>query len=238
VTTAAANGLVSCTECALLVRPVSADAPGHCPRCGEELAFRRRHAIQRTWALLIAAAVLYAPANLLPVLTTTTLTGSESDTIMSGVVFLWGSGSWPLALIVFIASIVIPIGKLLVLGCVLATVQRGVRTGRAQRTRLYRTVELIGRWSMLDVFVDTFVVALVQLSPLMSVAPGPGVVYFMAVVVLTMFAAQSFDSRLVWDGTAPTFATTAATTASSSLAAPRGGAAGPRGGPSNLRDRA
>jgi len=199
VTTALAKGLVSCHECALLVRPVSSEAPGHCPRCGERLAFRRADAIQRTWALLVAAAILYVPANLLPVLTTTTLTGSDSDTIMSGVIFLWGSGSWPLALIVFIASIVIPIGKILVLGAVLVTVQRGVTTSDRGRTKLYRMVEFIGRWSMLDVFVDTFVVALVQLSPLMSVAPGSGVVYFMSVVVLTMFAAQSFDSRLIWD---------------------------------------
>jgi paraquat-inducible protein A len=118
---------------------------------------------------------------------------------MSGVVFLWASGSWPLALIVLVASIVIPIGKIVALGYVLVTVQRGTATNDRARTRLYRIVEFIGRWSMLDVFVDTFVVALVQLSPLMSVEPGPGVVYFMAVVVLTMFAAQSFDPRLIWD---------------------------------------
>jgi paraquat-inducible protein A len=135
----------------------------------------------------------------LPVLTTTTIASSDSDTIMSGVVFLWASGSWPLALIVLVASIVIPIGKIVALGYVLVTVQRGTATNDRARTRLYRIVEFIGRWSMLDVFVDTFVVALVQLSPLMSVEPGPGVVYFMAVVVLTMFAAQSFDPRLIWD---------------------------------------
>jgi paraquat-inducible protein A len=115
------------------------------------------------------------------------------------VVLLYATGSWPLALIVFIASVVIPIGKILALGYVLLGVQRGTVTSERARTRMYRTVEIIGRWSMLDVFVDTFVVALVQLSPLMSVEPGPGVVYFMAVVVLTMFAAQSFDPRLIWD---------------------------------------
>lgn len=202
MTTALARGLVTCSECALVLRPVSPEAPGHCPRCSEPLAFRRENAIQRTWAFLIAAAILYVPANLLPVLDTTTLSGSEPDTIMSGVILLWATGSWPLALIVFIASIVIPIGKIVALGYVLITVQRRVPVSSRQRTKLYRMVEFIGRWSMLDVFVDTFVVALVQLAPLMSVAPGPGVVYFMGVVVLTMFAAMSFDSRLIWDAEA------------------------------------
>ena len=199
MTSAAARGLVTCSECALVARPVTPASPGFCPRCGQRLAFRRENAIQRTWALLIAATILYVPANVLPVLTTTTLVSSESDTIMSGVILLYATGSWPLALIVLIASIVIPIGKIVALAFVLIMVQRGLATGHRQRTRLYGTVELIGRWSMLDVFVDTFVVALVQLSPLMSVEPGPGVVYFMAVVVLTMFAAQSFDPRLIWD---------------------------------------
>ena len=199
MTSAAAKGFVTCSECALVARPVTPAAPGFCPRCGQRLAFRRENAIERTWALLIAAAILYVPANVLPVLTTTTVVSTSSDTIMSGVILLYATGSWPLALIVFIASIVIPIGKIVALGFVLITVQRGMATSSRQRTRLYRIVELIGRWSMLDVFVDTFVVALVQLSPLMSVDPGPGVVYFMAVVVLTMFAAQSFDPRLIWD---------------------------------------
>jgi len=202
MTSAAARGLVACSECALVARPVARGAPGHCPRCGQKLAFRREDAIQRTWALLVAAAILYVPANVLPVLTTTTITSTSSDTIMSGVILLYDTGSWPLALIVLIASIVIPIGKIVALAYVTITVQRGATTGDRERTRLYRIVEFIGRWSMLDVFVDTFVVALVQLSPLMSVAPGPGVVYFMSVVVLTMFAAQSFDPRLIWDRTA------------------------------------
>ncbi len=200
--TAAHAGLVSCHDCGLLARPATRAAPGHCPRCGEALAWRRPHPIQRTWALLVAAAILYVPANALPVLITDTLTADEADTILSGVVFLYQSGSWPLALIVLIASVLIPIGKIVALAYVLVTVQRGSATSNRQRTRLYRTVEFIGRWSMLDVFVDTFVVALVQLSPLMSVAPGPGVLYFMAVVILTMFAAQSFDPRLIWDSAA------------------------------------
>lgn len=196
---AAQAGLVCCEACGLLARPVEPGEPGHCPRCGEELALRRPNSIQRTWALIIAAAVCYIPANIFPVLTTTTVTGVDTDTILDGVVLLYKTGSWPLALIVLIASVMIPLAKLLALGFLLVSVQRGSAANSRDRTRLYRLVEFIGRWSMLDVFVDTFTVALVQLQPLMSVAPGPGVVFFAAVVVLTMLAAEAFDPRLIWD---------------------------------------
>ena len=192
-------GLVSCGICRLLSRPARPVEPGHCPRCGAALVLRRPHSIQYTWALVVAAAICYVPANVLPVLTTTAFGSTESDTIMGGVIFLWVSGSWPLALIVFVASILIPVGKLVALGYLLITIQlRSVRNSHA-RTRIYYLVEFVGRWSMLDVFVDAFIVALVQLQPLMSVEPGLGVVFFMAVVVLTMLAAQSFDPRLIWD---------------------------------------
>lgn len=197
--TAAQAGLVPCETCHLLTRPVSAAHPGHCPRCGAELESRHPHSIQRTWALVIAAAICYIPANLLPVLNTTTLGSTDADTIMGGVVFLYTSGSWPLALIVLIASVMVPLGKLIALAYLLISVQHGVQGGGRERTRLYRMVEFIGRWSMLDVFVDTFTVALVQLQPLMSVEPGMGVVFFAAVVVLTMIAAETFDPRLIWD---------------------------------------
>lgn len=200
--TAAQEGLVSCETCRLLSRPVHPEHPGHCPRCGAVLEFRRVHSIQYTWALVIAAAICYIPANLLPVLNTTTFAGTEPDTIMGGVAFLYTSGSWPLALIVLVASVMVPLGKLVALAYLLITVQRGVQGGSRERTRLYRMVEFIGRWSMLDVFVDTFTVALVQLQPLMSVTPGPGVLFFAAVVVLTMLAAETFDPRLIWDSAA------------------------------------
>lgn len=199
---AAAAGIATCRECGLASRAVTARIPGHCPRCGEALAWRREQAMQRTAALLLAAAILYVPANVLPVLDTQTITGTQSDTIFSGVLFLYRTGSWPLALIVLVASILIPIGKIVALASVLIAVRRRTSAGARARTRLVRMVEIVGRWSMLDVFVDTFVVALVQLSPLMSVQPGPGVAYFMAVVVLTMFAAHSFDPRLLWDAAA------------------------------------
>jgi paraquat-inducible protein A len=192
-------GLVSCKTCHLLSRPATSEIPGYCPRCGTGLAWRRAHAVQYTWALVIAAAIFYIPANLLPVLRTTALGSTEADTIMGGVIFLYESGSWPLALIVLVASVMIPLGKLAILGYLLVQVQRKQVRNRHDSTRMYRMVEFIGRWSMLDVFVDAFVVALVQLQPLMSVEPGFGVVFFMSVVVLTMLAAESFDPRLIWD---------------------------------------
>ena len=196
---AAEAGLVSCSTCSLVSKPAGLSNPGHCPRCGAELVSRRPHSIQYTWALVIAAAIFYIPANVLPVLTTTAFGSAESDTIIGGVIFLYTSGSWPLALIVLVASVMIPLGKLVALAYLLITIQRGSAAKSHERTRIYVLVEFVGRWSMLDVFVDAFIVALIQLKPLMSVEPGLGVAFFMAVVVLTMLAAQSFDPRLIWD---------------------------------------
>ena len=197
--TAAQLGLVSCVTCGLLTRPASPARAGHCPRCGDALQSRHPRSIQSTWALTLAAAVCFIPANALPVMVTNALGDATPDTIMGGVVFLFTSGSWPLGLIVLIASVMIPLGKLLALVWLLSAVQRRALGGERDRMRLIRLVRLIGRWSMLDIFVDTFTVALVQLAPVMSVNPGPGVVFFGAVVVLTMLAAESFDPRLLWD---------------------------------------
>lgn len=199
--TAMQLGLQSCETCGLLSRPAPGEEEGRCPRCGEELVFRKPGSFQRTWAFLLAAAVCYIPANVLPVLTTTTAAGAESDTIMQGVVLLWSPTGWPLSLIVLFASIMIPSAKILALAYLLITSQRGSIKNNAQRIRLYRMVEFIGRWSMVDVFVDTFTAALIQLQPLMSVEPGPGLFFFAAVVVLTMLAVESFDPRLIWDAT-------------------------------------
>jgi paraquat-inducible protein A len=201
--TAARSGLVSCDSCHLVLRPAHADEPGFCARCGEKLESRRRGSIATTWALASAAAICYIPANMLPVLNTITPQGSDDDTIMGGVIFLYTSGSWPLALMVLIASVMIPLGKLVSIAYLLISVQSGSVKSSRERTRLYRIVVFIGRWSMLDVFVDTFTVALVQLQPLMSVMPGPGVLFFGAVVVLTMLAAEAFDPRLIWDSESP-----------------------------------
>ena len=199
VLTAMQQGLQSCEVCGLLSRPAPGEDEGRCPRCDEELVFRKPHSLQRTWAYVIAAAICYLPANLLPVLTTTTAAGPESDTILQGVVLLWSPTGWPLSLIVLFASIMIPSAKILALVYLLITVQRGSVENNEQRIRLYRMVEFIGRWSMVDVFVDAFTASLVQLQPLMSVAPAPGLFFFAAVVVLTMLAVESFDPRLIWD---------------------------------------
>jgi len=192
-------GLQSCETCGLLSRPETGEDEGRCPRCDEELFFRKPGSIQRTWAFLIAAVICYVPANVLPVLTTVTAAGRDSDTILQGVVLLWSPTGWPLSLIVLFASIMIPSAKILALVYLLVSVQRGSIENNGQRVRLYRVVELIGRWSMVDVFVDTFTAALIQLQPLMSVEPAAGLPFFAAVVVLTMLAAESFDPRLIWD---------------------------------------
>lgn len=203
VRSAARAGLASCRACGLLCRTAGVAQTGHCPRCGVQIASRHHHAIQRTWALVIAAVICYVPSNILPVLTTNSLGESDPSTIMGGVVSLYTSGSWPLALIVLVASVVIPLGKLIALAYLLVGVQRGPAPAPANdsrdRTRLFRAVEFIGRWSMLDVFVVTFIAALVQLEPLMSAQAGPGLPFFAAVVILTMAAAMSFDPRLMWD---------------------------------------
>lgn len=196
--TAARQGLISCGACGLLARPATSSEPGFCPRCGARLHRRHPDSIQQSWALGLAAAVCFIPANVLPVMVTDALGSSTPDTILGGVAFLYSSGSWPLALIVLVASFMIPLGKLLSLGWLLIAIRRGLRGGERQRMRLHRIVRAVGPWSMLDVFVATFTVALVQLDPLMSVEPGLGVLFFAAVVVLTMLAAESLDPRLLW----------------------------------------
>lgn len=196
--TAASRGLAGCHGCGLLART---DAHGHgaCPRCGADLHLRKPDSIARAWALLITAMILYIPANLLPMMRTSSLFGTQSDTIMSGVVYFWTSGSWYLALIIFFASIMVPLLKMLALIVLLVSVQRRTRWQPLQRARLYRLVEAVGRWSMLDVYVVAVIVALVQLQALATIVPGPGAIAFGAVVVLTMFAAMAFDPRLIWD---------------------------------------
>lgn len=190
--------LATCHGCGLLSRAGASHA-ARCPRCGTPLHTRKPDSIARTWAFIVAAAILYIPANLLPIMETSSLFGAQDDTIMSGVVYLWISGSWHLALVVFIASILVPMAKLFALIVLVLSVQLRARWQPVQRTRLYRLVELVGRWSMLDVYVVTLLVALVQLEALATIRPGTGALAFGAVVVLTMFAAMSFDPRLIWD---------------------------------------
>jgi paraquat-inducible protein A len=193
------RGLLACHVCQLVSPAVARADDGCCRRCGAKLRVRKPDSIARTWALLLAAMILYIPANLLPVTETSTLVGEQADTILSGVVFLWTSGSWPLAVVVFVASIMVPMLKIIALVFLLLSVQLHSTWQPAQRTRLYRLVELVGRWSMLDIYVITFLVALVQLRALATIKAGPAAAAFGAVVVLTMCATMSFDPRLIWD---------------------------------------
>jgi paraquat-inducible protein A len=201
--TALAASCARCHDCGLLSRlpgPVAQAAHGaRCARCGAELHLRKPRSLERTWALVIAAALCYVPANVLPVMTVTSFGTVASDTIMSGVVYFLMHGMWPLAVIVFVASIFVPVLKLAVLTFLLISVQRRSGWRPVERTRLYRITEAIGRWSMVDIFAITILVALVRLGNLASIDAGPGAVFFGAVVVITMLAAESFDPRLIWD---------------------------------------
>ena len=191
--------IVPCHACGLVAPPLGKGKHLACVRCGTALHVRKPDSINRTWALLIAAMILYIPANLLPVMVTYSLFGAQNDTIMSGVVLFWTSGSKGLAIIIFIASVVVPMLKLGVLALLAFTAQRRSRWRPRQRTILYRMVEFIGRWSMLDIFVVTLTVALVRFKSLAVITAGPGALAFGAVVVLTMLAAMQFDPRLIWD---------------------------------------
>ncbi|ASV99443.1 paraquat-inducible protein A [Paraburkholderia aromaticivorans] len=197
--TAAACGLTLCHDCGLLVGAPTGSAARLCPRCKASLHMRKPASLTRTWAYLLAATVLYIPANVLPVMDTSSLFGAQKDTILSGVVYLWVSGSWLLAVLVFIASIAVPMLKVLGLAYLAISTQFHSRWLPEQRTQIYRAIELIGRWSMLDIYVITMLVALVQFKALATIKAGPASIAFGAVVVLTLFAAMSFDPRLIWD---------------------------------------
>ncbi len=192
---------IGCHECDLALRvPTSARgvAP-RCPRCGAAVHQRKTRSIARCWAFLIAAALCYLPANLYPAMTVVSLGNAQSDTILSGVIYLLSHGLWPLALVVFVASVVVPLAKVVTLVYLLLSVQSCSRWRPADRTRLYRVTEAIGRWSMVDVYVITILVALVSLGNLATIEAEAGAVFFGAVVVLTLLAAEAFDPRLIWD---------------------------------------
>ncbi len=197
--TAIACGLLACRTCGQLNRRAPEGA-GRCARCAAALHVRKPESVARTWALLVAAAILYVPANLLPVIHSGSIFGpSQTNTILGGVIYFWQTGSWALAIIVFVASIVVPGGKIASLALLLVTAQRRSTWRPVDRTRLYRLVAYVGRWSMVDIYVGAVSVALVQLRPFAAIEPGPGAVFFGAVVILTMLASESFDPRLIWD---------------------------------------
>lgn len=196
--TAADAGLLACLTCGLLSRAPHGSAAA-CPRCGRRLHPRKPAALLRTWTFLACAMVLYLPANILPIMQTESIFESRRDTILSGVVYLWSVGSWPIAIIVFVASILVPLLKMLALLTVLIAVHSGVRKHCEDLSRLYRLLEIVGRWSMLDIYVVAILVTLVQIQLLATVTPGKGAAAFGAVVVLSMLATMSFDPRLIWD---------------------------------------
>ena len=196
--TAAAVGLVACELCGWLGHPTP-----HCPRCGAALELRRPASLSRTGALLLAAVILYIPANLLPVMKTRTLVGTQEDTIISGVVYFWQSGSPGLAALIFAVSILVPMMKMAALAYLTLAVARRHALNRRQCARLYRMVEFVGRWSMLDVYVVTLMVGLVHFGALTEIKAGAGALAFGVVVALTMLASHAFDPRLIWDDQAP-----------------------------------
>jgi paraquat-inducible protein A len=192
--------LVGCHTCHLLCRLPSHEEHGlTCPRCGTPVHRRKPNSIARTWALILAAAIFYVPANVLPITIVTSLGKAQADTIISGVIYFLMSGSWPIALVIFVASVFVPLLKLLALGYLSFSVQRKSGWRPVDRTKIYRMAEVVGRWSMVDVYVVTILVAMVNLGALATIDAGPAAVYFCGVVIITMFAAMSFDPRLIWD---------------------------------------
>lgn len=195
--TVSSMGLLSCHQCGKLWK--NAQQGERCAHCNARLHSRKPNSINRTWALLITACIMYIPANIMPVMITSTFFDSHQDTILSGILFFWVSGEWGLASVVFIASFLVPLLKLASLFILLISAQQKSTWRQLQRAKLYRMIELIGRWSMLDVFVVSLLAGLVQLQGFAQINAGIGIVAFGAVVVLTMLASISFDPRLIWD---------------------------------------
>jgi len=201
IATAAHRGLCECHRCGAVWQAAQEGEP--CDRCGTHLRHRKRDSIRRTWALLLAAAIMYLPANLLPVMITQSLFGTQQDTILSGVIYFWVSGSYGLAALIFTASFLVPLFKLAALFVLVVMAQRRSTWRQRERARLYHLLELIGRWSMLDVFVVSLLTGLVQIKGFAVITAGVGIAAFASVVVLTMLASLSFDPRLTWDTEAP-----------------------------------
>lgn len=195
--TAAAVGLINCHSCGLLYK--ASQVHVYCHRCGASLHLRKPDSLSRTWAYLLAAYILYIPANVLPIMTTTSLGSVQSNTILSGVNYLLVSGSWLVALIIFIASVFVPVLKLIILSYLAISVQVRSSWHPRERAWLFRLAEIMGRWSMVDIYVVALMVALVKIQGLADIDADIGAIAFGAVVVLTMLAAMSFDPRLIWD---------------------------------------
>jgi len=192
-------GLMTCRVCAQVIDRATVGANVRCVRCHRVVTTRMRGSVEKSLALLIAGMILYFPANLLPVLHTSSVRGSSDSTIIGGILEFWDTGSWDIAALIFLASVVVPVTKFLAIGLLLWTVRWHSAWARHERAKLYRFVEFIGYWSMLDVVVVAITCSLLQFKALASAEPGLGIVFFCAVVVSTMMAARSFDPRLIWD---------------------------------------
>ena len=199
--TAAQCGLVACPACGSITR-LTVDhfnSPPECQLCFATLHSRKPMSIQRSWAWLTAGMLAYVPANVYPIMYTIVLGNAEPNTIIGGFLVLWELKSYPVAVVVFIASVVVPVLKFIAVSYLLISIQRRYRHSRYERTRLFRLTEFIGRWSMIDVFVVAILAALVQLGSVAQIEPGPGVTAFGATVIFTMLSALALDPRLLWD---------------------------------------
>ena len=192
-------GLSLCRTCGLAVSRAALKVDWRCPRCRSRIEHRTPLSTETTLAWLIAGIVFYIPANLLPVMHTSGLLGEADSTILGGILEFWRSGNWDIALLIFTASVAVPFTKFIAIGLLLLTVRKNSRWEQHQRTVLYRIVEFIGYWSMLDVIVVALTSALMQFQVLGTAEPRPGIAFFCAVVVVTMLSASSFDPRLIWD---------------------------------------
>lgn len=189
----------SCHHCQALICSTLAKDIGRCPRCNTKLHQRVENSEQKTLALLITAAIFYIPANTLPILHSTTLGEVKADTIFSGAVYMFQSGAWFVGLVIVLASVVVPLAKMMIMGYLLWSVRHRSKLTARTQIQLYRITEFIGRWSMIDVFVVISLVAMVQFGILANIETGSAVLPFAIVVILTMIAAETFDPRLIWD---------------------------------------
>jgi len=192
------RGIAGCHTCGLAVK-MQSQGETECPRCGSEVHYRKQHSVSRAWAFLISAFVMYIPANTEPMMRTTAFGSTEGDTIISGVIYFLSHGDWYLAVVIFAASVMLPLLKIIAIGYLLVGIQRGKGIRRHQKTKLYKLAEILGKWSMLDIFVVALMVALIQMGNLTSIHPGPACIAFASVVILTMFAEMALDPKLIWD---------------------------------------
>ncbi|MBF0610917.1 MAG: paraquat-inducible membrane protein A [Magnetococcales bacterium] len=201
--TAMQAGWMLCHRCGMLHRPTVEEVKPHCPRCRAALYWRKPDSLARAWAYLVTAVILYIPANTLPVMKVVRFGYEKSDTILSGIRVLLDGGMWMLAIIVLVASIVIPLAKMVIMAILLVTVQTGSRWRPQGRTSLYRLIDGTGYWSMVDIYVLATLAALVQMEVISAIEVEAGASYFGAIVVLTMLSSKSFDPRLIWDAMEP-----------------------------------